>query len=116
MLFLALTEFATYASLPRHFRQEVIMKLEFITQEEAESIKRKMPKSKVMEEYEDYIKQLPENRVGRIEVTQKDGVKPQTVRARLNRASKNLEMDIQTRRVANTVLFWCEQENSNSLT
>ena len=87
------------------------MKLEFITQEEAESIKRKMPKSRVMEEYEGYLKQLPENQVGKIEITQKDGIKPQTVRSRLVRASKNLELNIQTKRVGNTVLFWREKQD-----
>ncbi len=84
------------------------MKLEFITPEEAESIKRKMPKSKVMEEYEGYLNQLPDGQVGKIVVTQKDDIKPQTVRSRLNRASKNLKLDIETRRVGNTVLFWWE--------
>ena len=82
------------------------MKVEFVTKEEAESIKRHMPKSKVMLEYEDYLKQLPDGQVGKIEVAQKDVIKPQTVRSRLNRASKNLELNIQTKRVANTVLFW----------
>lgn len=82
------------------------MKLDFITPQEAESIRRKMPKSKVMEEYEGYLKQLPDGQVGKIVVTQKDNVKPQTVRSRLNRASKNLELDIEAKRVANTVLFW----------
>lgn len=82
------------------------MKLEFITPQEAETIKRKMPKSKTMEEYEGYLKQLPDGQVGKIEVAQKDGIKPQTVRSRLIRASKNVELNIQTKRVANTVLFW----------
>ena len=81
------------------------MKVEFITPQEADSIKRTMPKSKTILEYEDYLKQLPEGQVGKIEVTQKD-VKLQTVRARLNRASKNLELYIQTKRVGNIVLFW----------
>jgi hypothetical protein len=84
------------------------MKIEFITQEEAETIRRKMPKSKTMEEYEGYLKQLPEGQVGKIVVTSKDSVKPQTIRNRLNRASKNLELNVQTKRVANTVLFWKE--------
>ena len=84
------------------------MKVEFITQQEAESIKRKMPKSKTMEEYEGYLRQLPEGQVGKIEVTQKDGVRPQTVRARLNRAGKSLELNIQTKRVGNVILFWRE--------
>jgi hypothetical protein len=82
------------------------MKLEFITQQEAENIKRKMPKSKTMEEYEGYLKQLPEGQVGKIEVTAKDNVKPQTIRNRLNRAGKNLELSIETKRVGYTVLFW----------
>ena len=82
------------------------MKLEFVTPQEAETIKRKMPKSRTMEEYEGYLKQLPDGQVGKFEVTQKDGIKPQTVRSRLVRASKNLELNIQTKRVANTVLFW----------
>jgi hypothetical protein len=84
------------------------MKLEFITQQEAETIKRKMPKSKTMEEYEGYLKQLPDGQVGKIEVDKKDAVKPQTIRNRLTRASKNLELSIQTKRVGNTVLFWKE--------
>jgi hypothetical protein len=82
------------------------MKLEFITTQEAETIRRKMPKSKTILEYEGYLKQLPENHVGKIEVTPKDGIKPQTIKNRLNRASKNLKLNIETRRVANTVLFW----------
>ncbi|MFC1909641.1 hypothetical protein ACFLXD_07380 [Chloroflexota bacterium] len=82
------------------------MKVEFVTKEEAEAIRRKMPKSKTMEEYEDYLKQLPDGQVGKIEVTQKDNVKPPTVRSRIVRASKNLELNIQTKRVTNTVLFW----------
>ena len=84
------------------------MKLKFITPEAADSIKRQMPKSRVMEEFEGYLKELPDGQVGKIEVTQKDSVKPQTVRARLNRASKNLELNIETKRVGNTVLFWRE--------
>ena len=67
-----------------------------------------MPKSKTMLEYEGYLKQLPDGQVGKIEVTQKDSIKPQTVRARLNRASTNLELNIQTKRAGNTILFWRE--------
>jgi hypothetical protein len=82
------------------------MKIEFITLQEADTIKRKMPKSKTMEEYEGYLKQLPDGQVGKIEVTQKDNIKPQTVRSRLIRASKSIQLDIETKRVGNTVLFW----------
>ena len=55
------------------------MKVEFVTREEAENIKRKMPKTKVMEEYEGYLHNLPDGQVGKIEVTEKDDVKPQAV-------------------------------------
>jgi hypothetical protein len=84
------------------------MKLDFITKEEAETIRRRMPKSETMEEYEGYLKQLQDGQVGKFVVTSKDNVKPQTVRSRLVRASKNLKLDIQTKRIANTVLFWKE--------
>ena len=40
------------------------MKVEFITTKEAENIRRTMPKSKTMEEYESYWKQLPLGQVG----------------------------------------------------
>ena len=88
------------------------MKVEFVSKEEADSIKRTMPKSKTMEEYEGYLTQLPEGQVGKVEVTQKDGVKPQTVRSCLNRAGKSLNIDIGTKRVGNTVLFWREISES----
>jgi len=84
------------------------MKLEFVKKEEADKIRRTMPKSKVMMEYEDYLKQLPDGQVGKLVVDNKDGIRPQTARARLNRASKNLKLDIETKRVGNTVLFWRE--------
>ncbi len=86
------------------------MKVEFITPEEADTIKRKMPKSKTMEEYEGYLKQLPDGQVGKIEVAQKDGIKPQTVRSRLIRAGNNLNIDVETKRVGNTILFWFGKE------
>jgi len=101
-----LTDVVTSASLPGNKLWEVKVKLEFITQQEAETIRRKMPKSKTLEEYEGYLKQLPDGQVGKIEITLKDGIKPQTVRVRLNRASKSLELNIETKRVSNVVLFW----------
>lgn len=84
------------------------MKLEFITPQEAETIKRKMPKSKTMIEYEDYLKQLPERQVGKLVVDKKDTIKPNTAKARLIRASKNLKLNVKTKRVESTILFWRE--------
>jgi hypothetical protein len=82
------------------------MKVEFITTKEAENIRRTMPKSKTMEEYEGYWKQLTDGKVGKFEVSLKDGIKPQAVRGRLIRASKSLKINVETKRIANTVLFW----------
>jgi hypothetical protein len=86
------------------------MKLDFITQEEAQTIRRTMPKTKIQEEYEGYLRQLPDGHVGKIVVALKDNVKPQTVRSRLNKAGKSLKLEIQTRRVGNVVLFWNENK------
>ncbi len=85
------------------------MKVEFITSKEAETIKRTMPKSKTMEEYETYWKQLPLGQVGKMEIAPKDGIKPQTVRGRLIRAGNSLGINVQSKRVSNVVLFWREK-------
>jgi hypothetical protein len=82
------------------------MKVEYISTKEAENIKRTMPKSKTMEEYEGYLKQLPNGQVGKFEVSPKDGIKPQTIKSRLTRAGRNLSLDTQIKRIQNTVLFW----------
>jgi hypothetical protein len=84
------------------------MKLDFISKEEAETIRRKMPKSKIQEEYEGYLKQLPDGQVGKIVIDKKDTVKAQTIRNRIAKASLSLNLDIQTKRIANTILFWKE--------
>ena len=82
------------------------MKLDFITPEQANSYKRKMPKSKVMLDYEGYLQQLPEGRIGKFEIDKKEYINPTTVKVRLVRAGRNLGMTIKTRRVENVVLFW----------
>ena len=82
------------------------MNIEFITKEQAETIKRKMPKSKIQIEYEGYLRQLPDGQVGKIEVSKKDDVKPYTIRNRMMKASRNLEMNIEIKRIGNTILFW----------
>ena len=81
------------------------MKFEIISQEEADTIKRKMPTSKTMEEYQEYWRQLPKGQIGKFQVAPKD-IKPQTVRSRLIRASKSLKLNVETKRVGNIVLFW----------
>ena len=84
------------------------MKLEFITPEQAKNYRRKMPKSKVMTEYEGYLKKLPEGQVGKIEIDKVDYINPTTVKVRLIRAGRNLGMNIKVRRVENVLLFWKE--------
>ena len=59
-----------------------------------------------MEEYEGYLNQLPEGQVGKLVIDTKDKFKPNTVKARLIRASRSLNIEIKTKRVENTVLFW----------
>ncbi len=84
------------------------MKLDFITPEQAQSYKRKMPKSKVMQEYEGYLQQLPEGQIGKLEIDKKDYTNPTTVKVRLIRAGRSLGMDIKTRRIEKVILFWKE--------
>ncbi len=86
------------------------MKLEFITPQEAESIRRKMPKSEVMEEYEGYLMKLPEGQVGKLVVDKKDHIKMNTLKTGLKRASENLKMNIKVKRVGHTILFWRRDE------
>jgi len=82
------------------------MRVEYISTKEAENIRRTMPKSKTMLEYESFWQQLPNGQVGKMVVSQKDGIKSNTVRSRLIRAGKSLKLDFETKRIANTVLFW----------
>ena len=84
------------------------MRVEYISTKEAENIRRTMPKSKTMLEYESFWQQLPNGQVGKMVVSQKDGIKSNTVRSRLIRAGKSLKLDFETKRIANTVLFWCK--------
>ncbi len=84
------------------------MKVEFISQQDADNIKRQMPTSKTMQEYLEYWRKLPKNQVGKIVVSSTDGIKPQTIKSRLARAGKNLKVDAQIKRVGNVILFWKE--------
>jgi hypothetical protein len=95
-----------FVGLPISQRRQEI-KVEFITTKEAENIRRRMPKSKTVEEYEGYLKQIPDGKIGKFEVAPKDGTKPQNVRSRSVRAGKSLTLNVETKRVGNIVLFWC---------
>jgi hypothetical protein len=87
------------------------MKNEYITFEQADKLKRKMPKSEAAKEFESYIKELPQEQVGQITVDKKDSIKANTAKARLIRASKALGIELQTKRVGNIVQYWRKGED-----
>ena len=82
------------------------MNVQYISQQDANNIKKQMPKSKTMLEYEVFWQRLPKGQIGKIDIAPKDGIKPNTVRSRLIRAGKSLKLNVETKRVGNTVLFW----------
>lgn len=86
------------------------MKNEYITFEQADRLKRLMPKSEVAKEFESYIKELPQGQVGQIVVDKKDNIKANTAKARILRASKALGVELQTKRVGNVVQYWRKGE------
>lgn len=86
------------------------MKNEYITFQQADKLTRKMPKSEVAKEYENYIKQLPQGQVGQITVDKKDGIKSNTAKARLIRAGRALGIELETKRVGTVVQYWRKGE------
>ena len=86
------------------------MKNEYISFEQADRLKRRMPKSEVAKEFESYIKELPQGQVGQITVDKKDSIKANTAKARLIRASKALGINLETKRVGNVIQYWRKSE------
>jgi len=86
------------------------MKNEYITFQQADKLKRRMPKSEVAKEFESYIKELPQGQVGQITVDKQDSIKANTAKARLIRASKALAVTLQTKRVGNVIQYWRKGE------
>ena len=80
--------------------------IELVPIDEALSAKRTMKKSKVVESIERTLKKLPAGQSGKIVAKTE---KPQTVKNRVVRVVKNLDMkNIIVKRVANTVYFYKE--------
>ena len=80
--------------------------VEYLTPEEADQFKRHMPKSAVLKEYEQYLRDLPDGKVGHVVAK---GEKPQTIKNRVVRAGKSLNItDLRIRRVGDNILFWRE--------
>ena len=86
------------------------MKNEYITFQQADKLKRKMPKSEAAKKFESYIKELPQGQVGQITVDKEDGIKANTAKARLIRASKALRVELQTKRAGNVIQYWRKGE------
>lgn len=67
---------------------------------------KRMPESEVMAEYKKYIEDLSEDEIGHFTVDDKDSVKPNTIKARLRKASDKLKVDIQVERHGNEIIFY----------
>ena len=86
------------------------MKNEYITFQQADKLKRRMPKSETAREFEAYIKELPKGQVGQVTVDKKDSIKSNTAKARLLRASRALGIELQTKRVGGVIQYWRKGE------
>jgi hypothetical protein len=69
-------------------------------------------KSKLLEEYENYIKELPKGKVGRLTIGDN---KPVTIKNRLKRARESLNMDdLVIKRIGDHIVFWKEEEKTGN--
>jgi hypothetical protein len=85
-----------------------MVKVDYVPIEEAKSLKRSVKKSPIVEEYESLLLNLPEGKAGKIGA-KKEKEKPQTIKNRLIRIGKSLNMtDLKVRRVGDIVSFWRE--------
>ena len=82
------------------------MKYTTLPKEELSKFKKRMPESEVMAEYKKYIEDLPDDKIGHFAVDDKDSVKPNTIKARLRKASDKLKVDIQVERHGNEIIFY----------
>ena len=85
-----------------------MVKVDYVPISEVKSLKRSVKKSPIVEEYESLLMNLPEGQAGRIDAKKEKG-KPQTIKNRLIRIGKTLNMtDLKVRRVGDVVSFWRE--------
>ena len=81
-------------------------KVEYVPLEEAKSAKRKLKKSKVVEEVEAILKKLPQGQSGKIVAKSE---KANTIKNRFVRVTKSLGMkNVKIKRVNDVVYFWKE--------
>lgn len=86
------------------------MKFEKITKEDLSNFSKKMPPSKAILEFQDRIKELEPNDVGKFSLTKEDTIKSGAVKARILRASKLLGIPVVVKRYGNDVLFWVQPD------
>jgi hypothetical protein len=85
-----------------------MVNVDYIPIEEAKSLKRIMKESPVVQEYESLLLNLPERQAGKIDAKKEKG-KAQTMKNRLLRVGKNLNMtDLNVKRIGDIVSFWRE--------
>jgi hypothetical protein len=82
-------------------------KLEYIPVAEAKSARKVMKKSKVVEEVETMLKKLPAGQAGKIVANSE---RPQTIKNRIIRVGKSMEMKhLTVKRAGETIYFWNEK-------
>ena len=85
-----------------------MVKIDYVSIDEVKSLKRKVRKSPIVEEYESLLMNLPEGKAGMIDA-KKEKEKPQTIKNRLIRIGKSVNMtDLKVKRVGDVVSFWRE--------
>ena len=91
------------------FIEEVEMvNIDYVPVAEAKSLRRSMTKRPIVQEYESLLLNLLEGTAGQIGA-KKEGEKAQTIKNRLVRVGKSLNMaDLKVRRVGDIVSFWRE--------
>ena len=84
------------------------VQVDYTTIDEARSLRRRMAKRPIVQEYESLLLNLPEGKAGQVDA-RKEGEKAQTIKNRLVRVGKGLNVtDLQVRRVGDIVSFWRE--------
>ena len=85
-----------------------MVKIDYVPIEEAKALRRTKRKSPVVEEYEALLLNLPAGKAGMINAT-KEKEKPLTIRNRLIRVGKSLNVDdLIVKRAGEVVTFWRE--------
>ena len=85
-----------------------MVKVGYVSIEEAKTLKRSMKKSPIVEEYESLLLNLPTGQAGQIDAS-KEKDKANTIKNRLVRVGQSLNMtDLTVKRVGDVVSFWRE--------